>query len=125
MKEVDTLRYARNLLLSLHKSLLDFERESYERLHGRLSAGQFLNVILEDANFAWLRKFSMLIVEIDEMFDLRDGVSDELVSSNLDKIRDLVEMKDADEYFRAKYRYALDNDARSAQEQARLEALMG
>lgn len=90
MTEADTLRYARNMLLKLHKSLVDFERTYYERVHGALNAGQFLNVLLEDENFAWLRKFSMLIVEIDEMFDLKDGISGEMVRSNLQKIRELI-----------------------------------
>ena len=79
MNNADTLRYARNILLKLHKLLIDAERAGYERLHGELNAGQYLNVLLEDQNFAWLRQFSMLIVEIDEMFDLKDGVSDEMV----------------------------------------------
>ena len=81
MTEKEKLRYARNILLSLHKSLIDFERAGYERIHGRLNAGQFLNVLLEDESFVWLRKFSMLIVEIDEMFDLKDGITDEMVWS--------------------------------------------
>jgi hypothetical protein len=124
MDEVDTLRYARNMLLTLHKSLLEFERAEYERIRGRLTAGQFLNALLEDETFAWLRKFSMLIVEIDEMFDLKDGVSDEMVSSNLAKIRELVQMKEPDDAFREKYRYALQQDSESAGNHAKLQALL-
>src|SRR5437763_8135099 len=98
MTDKETLRYARNILLSLHKSLIDFERATYERIYGPMNAGQFLNTLLEDENFAWLRKFSMLIVEIDEMFDLKDGITDEMVSVNLAKIRDLVGMSEPDEF---------------------------
>src|SRR6185503_3681136 len=101
MTDTEKLRYARNLLLTLHKSLIEFERAGYENVHGKLNAGQFLNVLLEDENFAWLRKFSMLIVEIDEMFDLKDGISDEMVQASLQKVRELISMKDADEGFRA------------------------
>jgi len=111
-------------LLTLHKSLIDFERAAYENVHGRLNAGQFLNVLLEDENFAWLRKFSMLIVEIDEMFDLKDGISDEMVSSNLKKIAELVGMQDEDEFFRAKYRNALQTDPEIAGTQAQLQGLL-
>jgi hypothetical protein len=40
-------------LLRLHKALLDDERVSYERVHGRIpSNGAFLQLVLEDAWFA-------------------------------------------------------------------------
>jgi hypothetical protein len=124
MTDVDTLRYARNMLLDLHKSLIDFERAGYERMHGKLNAGQFLNVLLEDENFAWLRKFSMLIVEIDEMFDLKDGISSEMVKSNLAKVSELVSMNEPDEFFKAKYQYALQNDTEAAGKHAQLKGLL-
>jgi hypothetical protein len=124
MTDKETLRYARNMLLSLHKSLIDFERAGYERVHGQMNAGQFLNTLLEDESFAWLRKFSMLIVEIDETFDLKDGVTDEMVGANLAKIRDLVAMNEADEFFKARYQFALQNSAEAAAQQGQLQALL-
>jgi hypothetical protein len=124
MNKVQTLRLARNILMSLHKSLLDFERIGFEQLHGKMNAGQFLNVLLENESFAWLRKFSMLIVEIDEMFDLKDGISDEMVESNITKIRELLSMNVPDENFRGRYRFALDNDKFAATEHSRLAAVV-
>ena len=124
MTETETLRYARNILLKLHKSLIDFERTAYEGINGPLNAGQFLNVLLEDRNFAWLRKFSILIVEIDEMFDLKDGISAEMVSSNLQKIRDLTAMRLDDEDFCSRYQNALQHDVDAAATQAQLRALL-
>lgn len=124
MTDLETLRYARNVMLSLHKSLIDFERANYERMHGRLNAGQFLNVLLEDKDFSWLRKFSTLIVEIDEMMDLKDGITGEMVESNLAKIRELVSMTEPDEYFKAKYQFALQNDVEVAGSHAKLQGLM-
>ncbi|MCL4851739.1 MAG: hypothetical protein KJZ78_10195 [Bryobacteraceae bacterium] len=57
----------RNGLLALHKSLLDSERDSYEKDIGRItSSGQLLNLVLHDPWFAWLRELSELIVLIDE-----------------------------------------------------------
>jgi hypothetical protein len=125
MNEADTLRYARNILLSLHKSMIDFERTSYEAVHGTLNAGQFLNLLLEDPQFSWLRKFSMLIVEIDEMFDLKDGITNEMVAVNLAKVRELVSMTDPDEYFRARYQNAIQQDVDAAGLQAQLQGLIG
>ena len=124
MTDKETLRYARNILLALHKSLIDFERTGYERLHGPMNAGQFLNTLLEDESFAWLRKFSMLIVEIDEMFDLKDGITGEMVSANLTKIRELMNMSEPDEFFRAKYQFALQNSVEAAGSQGQLQALL-
>ena len=56
----------RRLLLELHKTLIDWQRLDYERVHGRLQTTQLLNVLFNDASFAWLRSMSGLIVRIDE-----------------------------------------------------------
>src|SRR5262245_13431496 len=120
MESAEKLKNARNLLLKLHKAMLDLERSIYEGIHGKLNATEFLNILLEDEDFAWLRKFSMLIVEIDEMFDLKEGMTNDMVDANLKKVRELVEMKEDDEYFRAKYQFALQRDANSAGLQSQL-----
>ena len=44
MGNTELLKNARNLLLKLHKDLVDFERESYEMFNGKVSSGQFLNL---------------------------------------------------------------------------------
>jgi hypothetical protein len=59
----------RKALLHLHKILLDWEQAAYERVHGRVSAAELLKVIVEDAQFAWLRPISELIVRIDTTVD--------------------------------------------------------
>ena len=94
MENKEKLKNARNLLLKLHKVMLDREREMYEGIHGPLKPTQFLNVLLEDKDFDWLRKFSMLIVEIDE---------------NLAKVEELIEMREHDEFFKAKYQLSLQS----------------
>ena len=107
MTESEKLKNARNLLLKLHKVMLDREREMYEGIHGPLKPTQFLNVLLEDKDFDWLRKFSMLIVEIDEMFAAKDGTPAEMVNANLAKVEELIEMREHDEFFKAKYQFSL------------------
>ena len=109
MTESEKLKNARNLLLKLHKVMLDREREIYEGIHGPLKPTQFLNVLLEDMDFDWLRKFSMLIVEIDEMFAAKDGTPAEMVSANLAKVEELIEMREHDEFFKAKYQFSLQS----------------
>ena len=59
----------RGPLLQLHKVLLEIERRDYERLYGRVSAGELLELAVSDARFAWLRDVFELVVGIDEMFD--------------------------------------------------------
>jgi len=124
MTELETLKYARNMLLELHKSMIDHERAQYEELNGKLNAGQFLNLLLEDQNFSWLRKFSTLIVEIDELLDLKDGIPPDMIDANLGKIRDLVSMSESDENFRSKYVKAIQQDVNTAGLQAKLQGLM-
>jgi len=124
MKTEEKLKNARNILLKLHKSMLDLEREMYEGIHGPLNATEFLNLLLEDEDFAWLRKFSMLIVEIDEMFDLKEAATREMIDANLVKVRELVEMIEPDEYFRAKYQFAIQRDPDAAGLHSQLKTLL-
>ena len=124
MENAEKLKNARNILLKLHKSMLDLEREMYEGIHGKLSPTDFLNLLMEDEDFAWLRKFSTLIVEIDEMFASKEGVTAEMVDANLVKVRELVEMTEPDEYFKAKYQFALQRDPDSAGLHSQLKAVL-
>lgn len=124
MEDAEKLKNARDLLLKLHKSMLDLDREIYEGIHGKLNATEFLNLLLEDEDFAWLRQFSMLIVEIDEMFDLKTDQTVEMIDVNLKKVKELVEMKEDDEYFRAKYQFALQRDSDVASLHSELKALL-
>ena len=124
MNDVELLRRSRNLLLKLHKSLLDHERRIYEGLNGPLNAAQFLNVLLEDPDFAWLRKFSTLIVEIDEMFAQKDGYSEETVAQHIGALRSLISMEGEGETFRSKYQAGLQQDLDAAAHQGDLRALL-
>jgi hypothetical protein len=67
------LAAARLGLLELHKALLDGEREKYEQIHGRVTAVKMLQLAFQDAQFAWLRSLSELIVRIDELLEARDA----------------------------------------------------
>jgi hypothetical protein len=57
----------RQTLLVLHKALLDSERTSYEIVHGPIaSPAAFLQLLINDNWFAWLRPITTLVVQIDE-----------------------------------------------------------
>lgn len=108
--EIELLRQIRLELLRLHKNLVDFEREVYEKLNGQISSGQFLQLLLADKNFDWMRVFSQLIVEIDERFDLDDGISREMAENYLEQIHKILHFEGVDDEFERKYQNALQSD---------------
>ena len=66
-QDEERLRAARMPLLRLHKALLEAEKIAYEKQQGRIaSPGAFLQLLMSDPWFAWLRPISQLIVLIDE-----------------------------------------------------------
>ena len=67
------LTNVRIVLLRLHKTLLDFEREGYERERGKIgNSYAFLQLVMSDPWFAWLRQLSELIVEMDELLAAKE-----------------------------------------------------
>ena len=67
------LKKLRDGLLRLHKSLLDSERGAYERDVARITTtGQYLDLVMNDPWFQWLRTLSQFIVLIDETLDLKE-----------------------------------------------------
>jgi hypothetical protein len=114
MDKAEKLKNARNILLKLHKSMIDIEREMYEGLNGPVTPAQFVTLLMEDDDLGWLRKFSILIVEIDEMFASKDGVDDALVDASLQKVTELANLSEPDDYFRNKYQFALQRSPDSA-----------
>jgi len=63
----ERLTELRQTLLTLHKALLDSERTSYEIVHGAISSpSAFLQLLINDNWFAWLRPITTLLVQIDE-----------------------------------------------------------
>ena len=57
----------RETLLTLHKALLESERTAYEIAHGPIaSPAAFLQLLINDIWFAWLRPVTSLLVQIDE-----------------------------------------------------------
>ena len=62
------LRELSRALLPLHRRLIDVTREDYEFAVGPAGTpSQLVELLQSDPFFAWLRPFTALIVEIDEM----------------------------------------------------------
>lgn len=95
-------------LLRLHKALLDDERVSYERVHGRISSnGELLQLVLNDAWFAWLRPLSQVIAKIDELSEEREPAAREEIPALLLSVRMLLIPTESGEGFGRQYHDAL------------------
>jgi hypothetical protein len=57
----------RQALVDLHRTLLDAERRDYERLRGRVSDSEFLDVLVKNPDFGWLGALTTMIVQLDEL----------------------------------------------------------
>ncbi len=105
------LRDTRSALLRLHKVLLEGERAVYEQAHGRVeSSGQMLQLVLHDAQFAWLRSVSELIVRIDEMLDAKEPSAQAEAENILRQTRELLRPSESGEGFERSYDLALQRD---------------
>jgi hypothetical protein len=97
----------RQALLPLHKTLLEWERKSYERVHGRMSGGELLRVIVADPQFAWLHPVSELIVRIDETLDTEAPDTTVDLDAIVAQARRLVAPDEADTRYAERYLAAL------------------
>lgn len=97
-----------NGLLRLHKALLDDERVAYERVHGRISSnGEFLQLVLNDAWFAWLRPLSQFIAGLDEIGEAQDSSTRESIPALLASVQALLTPMEEGEGFGRQYHDAL------------------
>jgi hypothetical protein len=98
----------RQVLLRLHKTLLEFERQAYERAHDRISNSyQFLQLVMSDPWFAWLRQLSELIVEMDELLAAREARSESTALALMEQSRILLTPAESGSEFQRKYFLAM------------------
>ena len=102
------LKDLRHGLLRLHKTLLDSEQVTYERIHGRIgSSGHLLQLVMSDPWFAWLRPLSHLVVRIDEMMEAEQETTLPDISKILTEVRELLKPSEVGEGFKRNYYEAL------------------
>jgi hypothetical protein len=103
-KTREQLVNVRTVLLRLHKTLLDFEREAYERGQRRISNSyEFLQLVMSDPWFAWLRQLSELIVEMDELLAAREPASESTALALMEQARILLTPAESGSEFQRKY----------------------
>jgi hypothetical protein len=102
----------RNGLLRWHKSLLDAERAAYERDVARIaSTGQYLQLVLDDPWFAWLREISQFIVIVDETLAQKEEPATPADAARLiGKARELLVPSETGSEFARSYGAAMQRD---------------
>ena len=101
---VGRLRETRLALLRLHKTLLDDEREAYERVHDRIeNSYEVLRLVMHDPWFAWLHDLSELIVKIDETLDAEEPPAEADVDGVMHQARELTTPDENGGEFQQKY----------------------
>ena len=102
------LKDVRLALLRLHKTLLDAERVSYERGRGSVGgSGEFLQLVINDPWFAWLRPLSEIVVRIDELLEPSEPASESEAQAVLRESNELIRPAGGGGEFGRRYREAL------------------
>lgn len=103
-----SLKDLRHGLLGLHKSLIVSEQLTYERIYGRVSsAGQLLQLVMNDPWFAWLHPLSHLVVRIDVVLEDQDETTIEAAQDLLSEARVMLRPSEEGDGFERSYYEAL------------------
>ena len=98
--------------LRLHKILLEGEKAEYEKTNGRIgSPNQYLQLVLNDPQFAWLRRMSSLIALVDEACSIRRPATEDAAKALTDETEKLLTFAGDDESFNDKFNIALQKNA--------------
>lgn len=99
---IQFLQDVRKPLLSLHKSILDYERAEYEKAHGSVTPAAFLQQLIGGAEFRWIAPLSTAIANIDELLDDEKITADDRIAGAR-AIATLFESGAPDSAFRKRY----------------------
>ena len=105
----------RPALLALHRALVEGERRDYEKAHGRMHGGDFLQLLIHDPAFAWLAPLTRLIARLDELEDAgaapeAEGAQPEDAHNALAAIRELLSLRPEGSEFQRRYAERIDRD---------------
>ena len=104
----EQLTKVRTVLLRLHKTLLDFERQGYERERGKIdNSYAFLQLVMSDPWFAWLRQLSELIVEMDELLAAKETPNEDTAVALIQNASLLLTPTEGGGEFQRKYSVAM------------------
>jgi hypothetical protein len=110
-------------LLRLHKTLLEMERQDFEKMFGRVTTGELLQLVINHAQFGWLRMISALVVEIDELLDSEEPATLGDFADLVSQARLLFTSPESEE-FRTRYQAALQREPSVVMAHAELMQLL-
>lgn len=107
-QRLTTMRHG---LLRLHKALMESERAAYERdVEHIKTTGQYLNLVMNDPWFSWLRELSQFVVMVDETLEQKEPASDEEALRLIATARALVMPAEDGDRFGRSYWKAMQRD---------------
>lgn len=116
----------RDRLLHLHKDVIEFERERYEKTVGPIqSPYHFLQLVTRDPWFTWLHPLSQLIVSIDEAIDEKEPLTDAMADALRAQTRGLLTAAENGEGFSGHYFVALQQEPQVVMAHAEVIKLIG
>ena len=120
------LTQVRTALLRLHKTLLDFEREGYERAHDKITNSYaILQLVMSDPWFAWLRQLSELIVEMDELLAAKETPKEGTAVALIQQASILLTPSEAGSEFQRKYFTAMQQSPEVVLAHSEFAGLLG
>ena len=107
--ELARLEQARQSLLRVHRALLTVERQRYEAVQGRVANNSaFLQLVISDPWFAWLRPMALLVLLIDERTsDKKSPLDDAEASALLQRARTMLQADADGDTFQRLYAQAI------------------
>jgi hypothetical protein len=125
-KTREQLVSVRTVLLRLHKTLLDFERDAYERARGKIANSYgLLNLVMNDPWFAWLRQLSELIVEMDELLAAREPAKENTAIALIRQAEMLLTPSESGSEFQRKYFAAMQESPEVVLAHSEFAAVLG
>jgi hypothetical protein len=110
----------RNILLRLHKTLLEMERRAYEREHGAVSVGELFRLVIDHTQFSWLHNISEFVVSIDETLDSKEPITPEQTGAAISVARKMFVPTESGDAFQKKYFDAIQREPAVVMEHAEL-----
>ena len=121
----DLLGKLRDLLLEQHKLLLDRERAEYDKINEPIAGtGAFLSLVLSDPHFAWLKRISTLVIEIDEALSRRSKAGQPVADALTAQARELMRPREQGTDFQMRYYHAIQASPDIVILQCRIEQLL-
>jgi hypothetical protein len=119
----EKLTLLRHALLRIHKTLLNMERQDYERDHGAVNTGELFRLVIDDPQFAWLHNISEFVVRIDETLAGKEPVTVEYMRESFVLARKMFTPTEAGDAFQKKYFDAIQRDPAVVMDHAELARL--